>query len=93
VDLSAEKQFGREGRLSLTLAVEVLNLFNQRDKTVGATSGASQNSSFNVDRYMRYGITGPAPNDPDFLQYGNVYELTGFFDFPREVRLGVRIRW
>jgi len=93
VDLSAEKQFRREGRLSLTLAVEVLNLFNQRDKTVGMASGASQTSSFNADRYMRYGITGPAPNDPEFVQYGNVYELTDFFDFPREVRFGVRIRW
>jgi hypothetical protein len=93
VDLSAEKQFGREGKLSLTLAVEVLNLFNQQDKTVGAISGVSQNSSFNADRYMRFGITDPAPDDPDFIRYGNVYELTDFFDFPRELRLGVRVRW
>ena len=93
VDLNAEKQIGRDAGVSLTLALEALNLFNQRDKTLGDRSGTDQNSSFNEDRYMRYGIDSAAPTDPDFAQYGNVFELTDYYDFPRQLRIGLRIRW
>jgi hypothetical protein len=93
VDLNAEKQIGRDAGVSLTLALEVLNLFNQKDKTLGDRDGTNQDSSFNPDRYMRYGIDSAAPTDPEFAQYGNVYELTDYFDFPRAMRISLRIKW
>ena len=93
VDLNAEKQLGKESGLNLTLAVEVLNLFNQKDKILGTTSGSGQNSSFNADRYMRWGVEGLGPTDPDLVNYGDPYELTNYYDYPRQMRISMRIRW
>lgn len=109
MDLNAEKVFGDPAGVNITLAVEVYNLFNQRDvrdrrptdkiKLIPG-SGFSENLTpydFVSDNYQQYGLTGLRPTHVDNkdlgLVEGALNDLTDFWDQPREMNFSVRVRF
>jgi len=75
-DLNFQKTF-EGGRVRPTIYAEVFNLFNSY---VDGTRG---------DAYARWGLKRPAPNDANYLRYGDPSPFRG--DVPRYVNVGVRV--
>jgi len=94
-DFNAEKVFGTASGVNLTLAVEVYNLFNQKDNRQNALSGRSED--FDTDRYQQYGIQGLEPTSPDIvalsLDSPEINDISNYWDSPREMNFSLRIKW
>ena len=81
VDFSFQKGFNIRGVRPL-LYVEIQNLFNFK--------GSETTSS----DYLRWGLLGPPPTDPIYLQFGDVNDLDRFTGTdPRQIFAGVRVSW
>jgi hypothetical protein len=97
VDLNAEKQVGSgNSNVQLTLAVEVYNLFNQKDTRQDvATRGFADDLALDIDeiRWQTYGITGPEPTSPDYVQYGEINDISNYMDQPRALNFSLRLKW
>jgi hypothetical protein len=75
-DIRLDKKFGSASGFDPSIFVEVTNLFNER------------NTADDEFATAQYGLKGPAPNDPDFLAYGNVNEWSENRWNPRLIQLG-----
>jgi hypothetical protein len=79
----------------VSLAVEVYNLFNQKDNRQNALSGRAED--FNTDRYQVYGIMGLEPTNNDIvtlnLDTPELNDVSNYWDSPREMNFSVRIKW
>ena len=95
VDLNVEKQIGASSGASVTLAVEVFNLFNQRDPRQDTGSGAFGGLSVDMDeiRWQNYGITGLEPTSGDYRTYGAINDIANDVDRPRELNFSFRLKW
>jgi hypothetical protein len=91
MDFNAEKQIGASSNASVTLAVEVFNLFNQKDARQDPESGTQVD--MDEIRWQQYGITGLEPTSGDFNTYGEVNDITNYMDRPRELNFSVRIKF
>ena len=90
VDLNVEKAFDFHTSCSLTLSVEVFNLFNQRD----VRSRHPENAiNFKESDYLRWGISGALPTDTDLLTYGETFDINNYWDSPREITFSMRLKW
>jgi hypothetical protein len=94
-DFNAEKVFGSPSGVSMSLAVEVYNLFNQQDNRQNALGGRS--TDFNTDRYQVYGIMGLEPTNGDIqtlsLDTPELNDVSNYWDSPREMNFSLRIKW
>ena len=94
-DFNAEKVFGSPSGVSVSLAVEVYNLFNQKDNRQNALAGRAED--FNTDRYQLYGIMGLEPTNNDIvalsLDTPELNDVSNYWDSPREMNFSVRIKW
>jgi hypothetical protein len=94
-DFNIEKVFGSQSGTNITLAVEVYNLFNQRDTRQNTLSGRS--IDLNTTRYEQYGIEGLEPTNAQIaalnLTSPFVNDVSDFWDSPREMNFSVRINW
>jgi hypothetical protein len=94
-DFNAEKVFGATSGVNMTLAIEVYNLFNQKDNRQNALSGRAVN--FNSDRYQQYGMQGLEPTNPDIVAFNlaspETNDIGNYWDSPRELNFSLRIRW
>ena len=77
-DLSVEKVFNPKGRVRPSFFLEVRNLFNTQKDTGSGTN------------YMRWGLQMAAPNDADYLTYGDMGDR-GYRRAPRETNMGFRV--
>ena len=97
VDLNAEKQIGASQTATVTVAVEVFNLFNQKDvRQDVASSGPADDLDVDMDeiRWQQYGISGLEPTSADFKTYdGEVNDVSNWLDRPRELNFSVRIKF
>ena len=96
VDLNAEKQIGGSSAATVTLAVEVFNLFNQQDpRATVASSGPFDDLDVDMDeiRWQQYGITGLEPTSADFNTYGEVNDIANYLDRPRELNFSLRLKF
>jgi hypothetical protein len=109
MDMNAEKVFGDPSNVNVTLAVEVYNLFNQRDTRDRRPPGQFQNISgsgfrsnstpydFKSSQYQLWGSTALRPTHSDIktlgLEEGVLNDLTDFWDSPRELNFSMRIRF
>jgi hypothetical protein len=96
VDLNTEKQIGGSSGASVTLAVEVYNLFNQKDiRQDIATTGEYDDLKLDLDeiRWQNYGITGLEPTSADYNTYGEVNDISNYLDRPRELNFSLRLKW
>jgi len=75
-DVRVDKLLGSPGGIKSTLFLEVTNLFNER------------NTGDDEFATAQYGLKGPAPNDPDFLTYGNVNDWSENRWDPRLIQMG-----
>ena len=91
VDLNVEKQIGTSSGASVTMAVEVYNLFNQKDVQQNAPSG--QNVDMDEIRWQNFGIQGLEPTSADFAAYGEVNDVSNYMDRPRELNFSFRLKW
>ena len=91
-DLNLEKQFGVLSGLSVTLGLEVFNLFNQKDLR-SAPPGPGRTIDFSPQYWQAYGIEGLEPLSANALNYGEIYDVNNYWDQPREVKFGVRLKW
>ena len=56
---------GNTSGVNITLAVEVYNLFNQKDtRSTNINNESTLPIDFNSDRYQQYGILGLEPTNP-----------------------------
>ena len=95
-DLNVEKQIGMSSGASFTLAVEVYNLFNQKDaRQAVANSGAADDLDVDFDqiRWQNYGIIGLEPTSGDFATYGEVNDISNYLDRPRELNFSFRLKF
>ncbi|MBT5831463.1 MAG: TonB-dependent receptor, partial [Candidatus Latescibacteria bacterium] len=90
VDLNVEKGFNFHTTRSLTLAVEVFNLFNQRDVRSRHPEDAI---NFRESDYQRWGIEGAVPTDADLLTYGETFDINNYWDSPREITFSLSLQW
>ncbi len=94
-DFNAEKVFGNTSGVNVTLAVEVYNLFNQKDNRQNALSG--RGTDFDSDRYQQYGILGLEPTNPDIVAFNldnpEINDIGNYWDSPREMNFSLRIKW
>lgn len=94
-DFNAEKVFGSPSDMNVTLAVEVYNLFNQKDNRQNTLSGRS--IDFNTDRYQQYGIMGLEPTNADIARFAleepEINDVSNYWDEPRTMNFSVRIKW
>jgi hypothetical protein len=94
-DFNIEKVFGGQSGMNITLAVEVYNLFNQRDTRQNTLSGRS--IDLNTTRYEQFGIEGLEPTNAQIaslnLTSPFVNDVSDFWDSPREMNFSVRIKW
>jgi hypothetical protein len=96
VDLNVEKQIGASSGGSVSLAVEVFNLFNQKDVRQDAASrGEFDDLDVDMDeiRWQNYGITGLEPTSGDFNTYGAINDISNHVDRPRELNFSFRLKW
>jgi len=96
MDMNVEKQIGASTGATFTLAVEVYNLFNQKDiRQDVSRSGPFDDLDIDLDekRWQQYGISGLEPTSADFATYGQVNDISNWMDRPRELNFSVRIRW
>ncbi len=91
MDMNAEKQIGASANATVTLAVEVFNLFNQKDLRQDPASGTEVD--MDEIRWQQYGIIGFEPTSGDFNTYGEVNDVTNYLDRPRELNFGLRIKF
>jgi hypothetical protein len=92
VDLNVEKQIGSSsGASSVTLAVEVYNLFNQKDIRQRASSGTKLDHD--EIRWQNFGIDGLEPTSADYLKYGEINDISNYLDRPRELNFSFRLKW
>ena len=95
VDLNVEKQVGGSSGVGLTLAVEVYNLFNQKD--VRQTTGRGEFSSMRLDfdgiRWQKYGIQALEPTSADYKTYGEINDIANYMDRPRELNFSMRLKF
>jgi len=82
-DLYAAKDFRAFGNLRPTLFVEVSNLFNEK-------SSDSRDSDFT---FIQYGLKLPPPDDVNYLQFGDPDEVSRYEYNPREVEIGLEIKF
>ncbi|OGG54542.1 MAG: hypothetical protein A3F84_19275 [Candidatus Handelsmanbacteria bacterium RIFCSPLOWO2_12_FULL_64_10] len=82
-DLHAEKEFGKAGGIQATLFLEVTNLFNEKN-------AASRYTNFT---YIQYGLKEMAPDDPDYLKYGDINDWNRNYYNPRLVEVGLMFRF
>ena len=90
-DLNAEKQISSGSSATVTLAVEVFNLFNQKDVRQDPVSGTDVD--LDEIRWQQYGIDGLEPTSADYKTYGDVNDITNHMDRPRELNFGLRIKF
>ena len=99
MDLNAEKMFGSASGTNVTLAIEVYNLFNQRDPRDKNPTilGESQSLDFNSEDYQAYGITALRPTRPEIsdlnLSAPELNDIVNSWDAPREMTFSVRVKW
>jgi hypothetical protein len=95
MDFNAEKVFGNPSGVNVVLAVEVYNLFNQKDNRQNALGGRAED--FNTDRYQQYGIMGLEPTNNDIvnlkLENPEINDISNYWDAPREMTFSLRIKW
>ena len=92
MDLNVEKQFGHASGGNLTVGLEVFNLFNQKDvRSVPLQSG--QGIDFDPKRWQQWGIQGPEPVTAKLTEAEEIFDISNYWDRPREIRFSVRIRW
>lgn len=82
-DLHAEKDFGKVGGIQATLFLEVTNLFNEKNST----------SRYTDFTYIQYGLKEMAPDDPDYLKYGDINNWNRYYYDPRLVEIGLMFRF
>jgi hypothetical protein len=82
-DLYAAKDFRAFGNFKPTLFVEISNLFNEK-------SSDSRNTDFT---YVQYGLKLPPPDDTDYLLYGDPNEVSRYDYNPREIEIGLEIKF
>ena len=92
VDLNVEKVLGDPSKVNLILAVEVFNLFNQKDVRSTAP-GPGTAVDFDPDRWQQWGIPGLEPVTSASAQTEELFDINNAWDRPREVRFGVRVKW
>jgi hypothetical protein len=94
-DFNAEKVLGDPSGVSVSLAVEVYNLFNQQDNRQNALSGRAED--FDSNRYQVYGIMGLEPTNNDIvglsLDTPELNDVSNYWDSPREMNFSIRIKW
>jgi len=94
-DFNIEKVFGNPSGVSVSLAVEVYNVFNQQDNRQNALSGRAED--FDSDRYQIYGIMGLEPTNSDIvalsLKTPELNDVSNYWDSPREMNFSLRIKW
>ena len=61
--------------------MEITNLFNE------------QNTSATTFEYVQYGLKGPAPDDPNYLLYGDRFDYNRNRWDPREIEMGLTLRF
>ncbi len=94
-DFNAEKVFGNTSGVSITVAVEIYNLFNQKDWRQNSGNGVPED--WDSDRYQQYGIMGLEPTNLDILALGlkapEINDIGNYWDSPRELNFSLRIKW
>ena len=94
-DFNAEKVFGNMSGVNITVAVEIYNLFNQKDWRQNALGGVPED--WDSDRYQQYGIMGLEPTNVDILalslQAPEINDIGNYWDSPREMQFSLRIKW
>ena len=75
----------------MTFAVEVFNLFNQKDARQDPVSGTQVD--LDEIRWQQYGISGLEPTSADFNTYGEINDITNFLDRPRELNFSLRLKF
>jgi hypothetical protein len=93
MDLSAEKQIGSASGTTLTIAMEVFNLFNQKDWRQASFDSNNRLVDFVEARWQTYGMTGLEPTSADYKTYGEIYDLNNYLDQPREMSFSLRLKW
>jgi hypothetical protein len=95
MDFNAEKVFGNPSGVNVALAVEVYNLFNQKDNRQNALSGRAVD--FNTNYFQQYGIMGLEPTNNSIetlrLENAEVNDIGNYWDRPREMTFSMRIKW
>jgi hypothetical protein len=95
MDFNAEKVFGSPSGVNITLAVEVFNLFNQKDNRQNTSGGRAVD--FNTERYQKFGIMGLEPTNASIaslnLDAPEINDIGNYWDSPREMNFSVRIKW
>jgi len=96
MDLNTEKQIGAGSGASVALAVEVFNLFNQKDvRQEAARTGPYDDLKVDLDeiRWQKFGISGLEPTSADYNTYGEVNDIANYLDRPRELNFSIRLKW
>ncbi|MEE2753475.1 MAG: TonB-dependent receptor plug domain-containing protein, partial [Candidatus Latescibacterota bacterium] len=91
VDLNVEKQIGMSSGANVALAVEVFNLFNQKDTNQSPASGTKVD--LDEIRWQKFGISGLEPTSADYLKYGEINDIGNYLDRPRELNFSFRLKW
>ena len=92
-DLNVEKRFGKPSGLNATLAVEIYNLFNQKDNR--DKQPENRTIDFDPDRYQQYGMMGltPLSAEAKSLDTPEFFDVNNYWDSPRELAFSLRVRW
>lgn len=90
-DLNMIKSFGKPNGVSLSLGIEIYNLFNQKDVRSVSPIPTSE-VDFDGDRWQRWGIEGVDV----YTQQGGVdeiHDVLNYWDSPREMKFSVQVKW
>lgn len=82
-DLYAAKDFRMFGNIRPTLFLEVNNVFNEK----------SSDDRYSDFTYIQYGLQLPPPDDADYLLYGDPNETTRYSYDPREIEIGLQLKF
>ena len=91
-DLNFEKTYKFNRRASVTAFFEAFNLFNQKDPHI---SYRVDNQLVEVgSEYVEWGVIyTPLPDNPEYVEYGDVGDYLRYQDSPREFHFGLRMRF
>jgi hypothetical protein len=76
-DMHIQKNFRKLGTIQPSLFAEITNLFNEKN---------SDEANF---QYVQYGLKEPAPDNPDYLTYGDTGAWSRYRWDPRLIQMGL----
>lgn len=91
-DINLEKTWGNPGNVNVILGIEIFNFFNQKDPR-SVPNRQNDQINLNPSLWQQWGIDKPEGVVINTVASEDVFDVTSYWDSPREMKFSVRVKW